>query len=57
MHEGAHLLNNQLLPLDLLFELVDCYLLPGVFHAHLIVGVNDMDLLFFEHIYHILGLL
>ena len=57
MHEGAHLLYNHLLPLDLLFELVDCYLLPSVFHAHLIVGINNMDLFLFEHIYHVLCLL
>ena len=57
MQEGTHLLYNQLLPLDLLFELVDCYLLPCVFHPHLVVSVNDMDLFLLEYVYNVLGFL
>ena len=57
MNKGSHLLYNQLLPLYLLIELDNCYLLLCVFRAHLVVSVNDVDLLLFEYVYHIFGFL
>ena len=54
--EALLLCEHLLLLGDLLLEVVDRYLLLRVFLPHLVVGVDHVDLLFFEYVDHILGL-
>ena len=57
MHEHCHLLNDHLLPLQLLFQLVNGYLLLRILHSHLVVRIYDVYLLLFEHIDYIFSFL
>lgn len=56
-NEALLLLKHLLLIINLFLQVMNRNLLLCVFFPHLVVGVDHVDLLFFEYVDHILGLL